>query len=206
MPTLKLVYFDVRGRGELIRLIFHFDGVKFEDKRIQFEDWGALKPDVPNGVLPYLEIDGTKLGESLPLARFAAKKHNLGGKNDMEFLLADSVLSMVGDLREEYVRYKFDQLLTEEQKKTCVENFKTKKCPEVFPKFEKMLIDNKTGFLVGKHMTFADLAVMDVCDQIDLECSPEFFAKYPSVTALREKVRSHPKIAAYLSTRKDTEL
>lgn len=43
MPSYKLTYFDVRGRGEPTRLIFKAAGVEFEDKRVTFEEWGALK-------------------------------------------------------------------------------------------------------------------------------------------------------------------
>ena len=35
----RLTYFDISGRGELSRMIFHYADVPFEDVRIQFEDW-----------------------------------------------------------------------------------------------------------------------------------------------------------------------
>lgn len=41
--TLKVHYFPVRARGEAIRLLLHFKGVKFEDVRYTFEEWGAKK-------------------------------------------------------------------------------------------------------------------------------------------------------------------
>lgn len=50
MPKYKLIYFDVRGRGEIPRLLFHYVGVKFEDKRLKVDsnghcnEWLELKP------------------------------------------------------------------------------------------------------------------------------------------------------------------
>ena len=49
MPHYKLVYFDFKNRGELIRLIFAAAGVEFEDYRIPLDepvwiDWNAYKP------------------------------------------------------------------------------------------------------------------------------------------------------------------
>ena len=44
MPGYKLYYFNVRGRGELSRLILHYAGVPFEDFRFEGKDWPAIKP------------------------------------------------------------------------------------------------------------------------------------------------------------------
>ena len=56
MAQYKLNYFNLRARGELIRLIFAASGQEFTDNRIEFPDWPALKPNTPFGQLPYLEI------------------------------------------------------------------------------------------------------------------------------------------------------
>ena len=47
MPTYKLHYFNLRARGELIRLLFAAADVRYEDHRIDFKDWLALKPSTP---------------------------------------------------------------------------------------------------------------------------------------------------------------
>lgn len=39
----KLRYFNMRGRGEPIRLIFALANVEFEDIRVKAEEWPALK-------------------------------------------------------------------------------------------------------------------------------------------------------------------
>ena len=40
----KLVYFNLRGRAELSRLIFAQADVPFEDQRIERSEWPELKP------------------------------------------------------------------------------------------------------------------------------------------------------------------
>ena len=42
--TYKLIYFGIKGRGEAARIMFSVAGQQFEDSRIDFADWGALKP------------------------------------------------------------------------------------------------------------------------------------------------------------------
>jgi len=39
----KLIYFGVYARAEPIRILLHHAKVEYEDKRISFEEWGALK-------------------------------------------------------------------------------------------------------------------------------------------------------------------
>ena len=80
----KLVYFDAPGRAELIRWIFAYGGQEFEDHRIKREDWPSLKATTPFGKLPYLEVDGKALPESVAIARFAARKTGLVGSDDFE--------------------------------------------------------------------------------------------------------------------------
>ena len=41
--TFKLTYFNVKGRGELSRLLMAAAGVKFEDHRIEQKDWPSMK-------------------------------------------------------------------------------------------------------------------------------------------------------------------
>ncbi len=52
MPTYKLIYFDVKGLGELSRFIFAQSEVRYEDKRVAHsspisEEWAELKPTTP---------------------------------------------------------------------------------------------------------------------------------------------------------------
>ena len=44
MPKYQLIYFNVRGRAEILRLLFAEAGVEYEDTRIEFDKWPAMKP------------------------------------------------------------------------------------------------------------------------------------------------------------------
>lgn len=44
MPSYKLIYFDLPGLAEPIRLLFSYGKVPFIDQRITKEEWVTLKP------------------------------------------------------------------------------------------------------------------------------------------------------------------
>ncbi len=79
MSTYKLYYFNVRGRGEIARLIFAAAGQQYEDIRYEHDQWPAHKAEMPLVQMPVLEVDGVKLPQSGAIARFLAKQSNLAG-------------------------------------------------------------------------------------------------------------------------------
>ena len=92
MVQYKLNYFNMRGRGEILRLIFVAAGQEFMDNRIEHSNWPQLKPNAPLGQLPYLEILGSKsvkISQSMTIARFLSKKFGLAGKDELEQAFAD---------------------------------------------------------------------------------------------------------------------
>jgi len=48
-PKIKLTYFDIEGVAEPIRLALVLSGIPFEDHRIKFDEWPAMKPTTPYG-------------------------------------------------------------------------------------------------------------------------------------------------------------
>jgi len=44
MSSIKVTYFNGRGRGELTRLLLVAAGQEFEDERLTREQWPKIKP------------------------------------------------------------------------------------------------------------------------------------------------------------------
>lgn len=44
MPEYKLIYFNARGRAELIRWIFAYGDIPYTDERFEMAEWPAKKP------------------------------------------------------------------------------------------------------------------------------------------------------------------
>ncbi|VDN23049.1 unnamed protein product [Cylicostephanus goldi] len=90
MVHYKLTYFPVRGVAECARQvsfhlyystfikprvqIFALAGQEFEDVRLSHEQFMPVKPNLPFGQMPVLEIDGEQLAQSKAICRFLARK------------------------------------------------------------------------------------------------------------------------------------
>jgi len=58
-PSIKLTYFDIEGKAEPVRLALVLSGTEFDDERVPFNEWAALKPTTPYGKLPLMSIDNS---------------------------------------------------------------------------------------------------------------------------------------------------
>ena len=77
--SYTLYYFDAKGRAEPMRILLAHAGVEYTDKRLERNEWGNMKQNMPNKKVPVLEVDDgmsqTKLGQSGAILRFLGKKH-----------------------------------------------------------------------------------------------------------------------------------
>lgn len=98
-PTYKLTYFDLKALAEPIRFLFAYGNIKYEDVRIATEKWPEIKPTMPLGQMPVLDIDGQRVHQSVAIGRYFAKKVGLAGADDWEQLLVDIAVDTINDLR-----------------------------------------------------------------------------------------------------------
>ncbi|GFN74333.1 glutathione s-transferase [Plakobranchus ocellatus] len=210
-PKLKLVYFNIRGRGELIRLILHAGAITFTDERIPYEEWAQCKNQAPNGQVPYVEVDGKQYGEVLPIVRFVAKKCALQGKREDEQFYVEILLEQIHKFRDQLIRPKIDPLLNKGQKQYLEKKLQEEAIPKFLNRVEEALKLSRSGFILGGEvstslclplahtdlclsvplpgqMTVADLSIWDTVDAL---CSqkPDIIAVFPKILEHRGRIR-----------------
>lgn len=195
-PQLKLTYFDGTGRAELARLIFTYGGVPFVDERIQHSDMAALKPSLPLGQVPTLEVDGKVYSQSIAIARYAAKLSGLYPEDPVEALRVDMVSETVRDLVIVFI-----SIFTEkdaDKKAEITKKFLEETIPKSFGVLETMV---KGKFFLGDNSaSFADVHVFDLVHNALTPVFQEFtIAPFPKVQAVIENVKANANIAAYLA-------
>jgi len=200
-PSYKLIYFNGRGRAEIARLVFAAAGVEFADARITGDEWQAEKPNTPMGQLPVLEVDGKRFGQSIAIANYLAREFGMYGSNSMEAMQVDQVVMTVQDFVSQLTKAFFEK--DEAKKAELMKNVQEVETPKFLAIFEKLAKANGTGFMVGKKMSLADIAMFDIFFNVQKNQGP-VLDKFPAVKAAYDKVANDDKVKAYVAKRPDT--
>ena len=211
MSGIKLVYFNVMGRAETARLILAQAGVSYEDKRIEKEEWPALKASLPMGQLPVLEVDGKTIGQSMAIARYCAKRFGLAGKDELEGALADQAVDQVSDFLDEVIKVMKEP---EEAKKAEMgKQLKVEKLPALLASMEKLLKGQGGKYFAGSSLTWADIVVYQfVSLKVPRPNQPKALIEEsdltgcPAISALVETVGALPNIKKWEQTRPVTPM
>ena len=203
MSTYKLYYFNACGRAEISRLIFAAAGQKFEDIRYEHNEWPSHKAEMPLGQMPVLEHNGTKLSQSITIARFLAKRFQLAGKDDFDQAKADVVVDTISDVIAKLIPVRFEK--DETKKQELMKKFMSEELPKFLENLETLrkMYGNGGPFFVSNQLTWADLFFHDIgfkLLQIDATC----LDKHPWLKQNRVEVEKQPKIAEYLKKRPQT--
>ncbi|CAF1149847.1 unnamed protein product [Adineta steineri] len=203
MATYKLYYFNGRGRAEVSRMIFAAAGEKYEDIRYEQDKWPEHKSEMPLGQMPVLEFNGTKLPQSVSIARFLAKQFQLAGKDSFEQAQVDAVVDTINDCVTKYVPIRLEK--DEAKKEELTKKFVSEELPKHLQNFETLgkLYSKGGHFFVGNQLTWADLLFYDMGALI-LQVDSNAFNNHAWLKDNRAEVEKQPKIAEYLKSRPNT--
>uniref|UniRef100_A0A914XNZ3 glutathione transferase n=1 Tax=Plectus sambesii TaxID=2011161 RepID=A0A914XNZ3_9BILA len=182
MPHYKLTYFNLYGRAETSRILFHLAGVPYDDVRIEMEEWAGKKSDTRWGFLPELEVDGKKLAQSYAIHLYLAKIFGFGGKDEwetariLEFLLA------------------FDE--KDELTKSAIDGG----LKPLYNRLEKSLEENGNGYFVGNQLTVADISTFVMLTGIE-EFQSGVLSEFAKLVAFVKRIEDEPKVKEWIEKR-----
>jgi len=206
-----LHYFNARGRGEIIRYMFVFAKMPYNDHRMTQDEWAQFKPKAPLGQVPLLECNkegkSQFLCQSGAIIRHVAFATGLIGKNPYETARADEAFESLKEVLEAGGKVMFEK--DPARKEELMQQLKTEVAPRIFGFLEKRLVDNGGKNLAGgEGYTYADLFVAQFLDSMAKRPMMDMamMAKnFPNVVALAKNINESPEIAAYLAKRPESE-
>eukprot|EP01134_Creolimax_fragrantissima_P006571 CFRG6571T1 len=198
-PSIKLTYFNYKGRGEVIRVAFAYGGIEYVDNRLDSADWPTLKPTFPFQQVPILEVNGTVYTQSYSMLRYAGKLAGLYPEDPEKALRVDEVAHVVDDMLAKVTATLY--IRDEAAKKAERERLTN----VVFPATVKVLEGYAANGYFSDKISIADIAMYEIVglvrsgliDHVD----KELFESFPNIVALVNTVENHPKLKDYYATR-----
>ncbi|MCC7538627.1 MAG: glutathione S-transferase family protein [Deltaproteobacteria bacterium] len=196
--SIKLTYFDFHGgRGEAARIALSVAGIPFEDDRVVFATWAALKPTTPFGGLPMLEVDGRRLSQSNAINRYVGRLAGLYPEDAWEAARCDEIMdaveSLYGDMTPSFG-------MKGDAQKAERERLVAGPIP-LYLRGLAGLLGDREWFVDGR-LTMADLKVAETVRHLSsgrLDHIPTDLVENvaPTLAALRKRVVEHPGVRAY---------
>ena len=128
-----------------------------------------------------------------------ANKFDISGRNDLETAYIDMYTSQLLDLFDRIATYNFETNMT------IKEQLFNATWSTNLPFFESKLVKTKTGYLVGSMLTWADLYLSSILDNLGNRYD-RVLEKFPEVMKLDKMVKAMPRIAQYLKKRPVTDM
>lgn len=189
----------MRGRAEIIRYIFAYLDIKYEDHRIDQADWPEIKSTLPFGKIPILEVDGLNLHQSLAIARYLTRNTDLAGKTELEQCQVDAIVDTLDDFMSRFPWAEKRQDI----KNQIFKELLTCDAPPLLQSLDTYLGENE--WFIGDSVTWADF-YWEICSTTLLVFKPDLLDIHPRLVTLRKKVQSIPAIADWILRRPQTKL
>nr|WEU54066.1 glutathione s-transferase sigma-1 [Protohermes costalis] len=201
--SVKLTYFPVTALGEPIRFLLSYGGVKFEDFRFNREDWPKLKPSMPFGQVPVLDIDGKRAHQSGAICRYLAREFGLAGDNNWEALEIDTIVDTINDLRAKIAMYHYETDETVKEKK--FEPLVKEIVPFYLGKLDDIAKINN-GYLANGKLSWADMFFVSLLEYMNFMMKGDLIEKYSNLKAVADNVMKVPQIKLWISKRPKTDM
>lgn len=213
----------IPGRGEYPRLVLEAAEVRYRDVcRLPEEDGGGIAPmmDFIEGrhgphapfAPPFLVADGDILvSQSAECSAWLGERHGLAPAREADRQFARSIALTTADLVDEVhdVHHPLGtNLYYEDQKPEALRRaagFRDARLPKYLTWYEMLIANNpsSSGFLVGDHMTYADLGLFQTLAGL-YHAFPRRMAaiqeEYANIAALVALVTTHHAVAGYLAS------
>jgi glutathione S-transferase len=215
--TYELHYWPtIQGRGEYVRLALEDAGIPYkdvargkggEDKLVA--ELGDRRLDHPPFAPPFLKAGKLTIGQTANILLFLGERHALAPKAQAGRLwthqLQLTIADLVVEIHDSHHPISGGFYYEDQQKEALrrAKDLRENRLPKYLGYFDRVLKKNKTGWLVSKQRTYADLSLFQIVEGLRYaypEATRKLEKKLPALTDLRDRVAARRNIAIYLKS------
>jgi len=204
MASYKLTYFDFDGgRAEPIRIAFHAAGIEFEDNRLSFPEFSAMREATRFNSVPVLEIDGAAVTQSNAMCRYVGKFAGLYPEDDLQALYCDETMGALEDVIHYIMRTLF---LQDDELREAREKLADGWLTTYLRGLDELLARGGGEYFADNRLTMADLKAFVQVRSIragTLDHVPADLVDRvaPRLVEHEERIAAEPIVAAYYASR-----
>jgi glutathione S-transferase len=209
-PSLKLYYFNIKGKGEPIRLFCAYAGLELVDHRFAGDEFSTMKENgrLAFGQVPMLEVDGKhQLVQSSAILRYLSKIVGLYPADPLIAARVDAALdqeadAFTGTTVASYTT-RFGIGMDADTIAKAYEVISTEVLPRHLENVEKLLTASETGWIAGTEEPSAADFVWFVrlsdfmTEKMEYPDKLKSLEDFPALKAFVEKVKSLEAIKEY---------
>jgi glutathione S-transferase len=209
---------EIQGRGEFVRLALEEAGADYIDvarrkggmeKMSRFMESARVKH--PPFAPPFLKAGKLVIGQTANILLYLGGKHRLAPKSEegrlwvhqLQLTLADFVVEAHDTHHPVGVELYYEDQKDEARRRAG--EFLKERAPRFLDYFEQVLKRNKTGWLAGRSLTYADLSLFQVVAGLRYafpKAMQELSGEHPRVIELHDRVMARPRIEAYIASKR----
>ncbi|KAG0171352.1 Glutathione S-transferase A4 [Apophysomyces sp. BC1034] len=199
-PKVTLTYFDIPisktiGLGEHVKLLLEDANIDHEYIKVLQADWPAKKESLIKegylfGTLPMLEIEGKRIGKTVPIMRYISQR--LGkylGSNQYENQYLDALADTATDWGTSWGQARFRG--TEEQKK----EHQDQTTPKYLGIFEKAYAEREGPYILGQEISYVDFLFYHRVEDEEVD-----YKAYPHIAAFVKAFTERPNLKNHLAS------
>ena len=216
-PVLR--YFDVRGRGEAIRMAMHDWDLDFDDVSFSAHEWGKDRDDglkakltsegkIAFGQVPLLEIDGLHLVQSHTIMRYLGRKTGWYIGDPAILAQIDLLSDGTEDVRKQLSTIKYSEDSDAKKQEQFDRYFADADMAARWLGFLDHLVGKFTatggiatyaaGTSAPTHADYLLLDLLDYHESFSKSKTSELLSLMPNLVAWRSRMLARPKLRSYL--------
>ena len=192
----KIIYFDLRGRVEPIRLAFEELGEAYDEDRVSPARWQTMKAETPFGALPIYQEGDLCFPQTLAIYQHIARTRGLYGLGEADHVAVDVVINAI----DEAIGVVWTHFWQPDAKAQA-DAFANGGLETVLSRLERFYLEAgpTPGAWAGDTLTFADILAFRFLDEIDA-FFPQALGRHARMADFHARFAARPRIDAYVAS------
>lgn len=193
----QILYFDIRGRAEPVRLLLEFVGTEYEDRQVTLEQWQTLRTTTPFRRMPVYREGDLEIPETYAIMNYLGRKHGLCGDSESDRVRCDVAVEAWRDYGNR-VANTFGALSNSE---TARKTFAETQQPELLADLESYYRKraSPSPYWAGQSPTISDFTAFHLIEGLAGQF-PKMLERFGALKEFHATFASNPKIQEYLAS------